>query len=443
MSSVVETTDNDKTCNQESVVFRSLDLSASLGAGFARDDSGGIMENEIIELEKLLTSHVAIAPESGGDGESEKASALKSWLLSKGFCESQFSSFNAPDSRVSSLFRPNLLLTIKGKSEKNLWICSHLDVVPEGRREDWETEPFEAVVKDGKIFGRGCEDNQQGLVSSVMAALYFLRSGEVPKRTVRLLFMADEEVGSKYGMCYLLSNADFLSLLSPEKDDFFLIPDGGDEKGETIEVAEKNILWLKFETKGKQCHGSTPNEGKNAMLAGCELALKINALEKKFNAIDDLFSPNYSTFQPTKKENNVDSVNIIPGVDVFYADCRILPCYTLDEVRSEVKKAAGEIEEKYGVKIEISETQSEQSVATKCDAPIVKALSEALKKSRGIEAKIVGIGGGTVAAAVRNKGFDAVVWSTLDEKCHQANEYAKIESIEKDAETMIELLKLD
>ncbi len=121
--------------------------------------------------------------------------------------------------------------------------------------------------------------------------------------------MADEEVGSEYGMKYLVKN--HLDIFG--KNDILLIPDGGDAKGETIEVAEKNILWLRFHTIGKQTHGSRPDEGNNAFLAASDLALRVNGLEKKFNKKNTLFAPSYSTFQPTLKNSNVPAVNIIAG----------------------------------------------------------------------------------------------------------------------------------
>ena len=59
-----------------------------------------------------------------------------------------------------------------------------------------------------------------------------------------------------------------------------------------------------------------------------------------------------------------------------------------------------------------------------------------MKAVHGISARCVGIGGGTVGAYLRNKGFNCVVWSTLDEMAHQPNEYAIIANIVKDAETI-------
>lgn len=388
----------------------------------------------MIELQTRLTSIPALAPESGGEGELAKCEDLTLALREMGF--SRFERYDAPDARVSSGTRPNLVVTIPGKDDsRTLWFMAHLDVVPPGELAKWDTDPWKVVQKDGKLYGRGVEDNQQGLVASVFAALAFLKNGMVPAHTVKLLFVADEEVGSAYGIQYLLKNH---SLFRP--DDLIVIPDGGDDKGETIEVAEKNLLWLRFSTKGKQTHGSRPDQGANAHLAACDLALRLNALEQFFDRRDPLFEPDRSTFQPTKKEANVPNINTIPGDDVFCMDCRILPCYSLDSVRAEVARIAREVEQKHGVAVSWTEEQAVESRATPVDAPVVKALSQAVKTVYGVTARPIGIGGGTVGAYLRNAGFDAVVWSRMDETAHQPNEYCTLENLTGDAHVMAALM---
>lgn len=388
----------------------------------------------MIELQTRLTSIPALAPESGGEGELAKCEDLTLALREMGF--SRFERYDAPDTRVSSGIRPNLVVTIPGKDDsRTLWFMAHLDVVPPGELAKWDTDPWKVVQKDGKLYGRGVEDNQQGLVASVFAALAFLKNGMVPAHTVKLLFVADEEVGSAYGIQYLLKNH---SLFRP--DDLIVIPDGGDDKGETIEVAEKNLLWLRFSTKGKQTHGSRPDQGANAHLAACDLALRLNALEQHFDRRDPLFEPDRSTFQPTKKEANVPNINTIPGDDVFCMDCRILPCYSLDSVRAEVARIAREVEQKHGVAVSWTEEQAVESRATPVDAPVVKALSQAVKTVYGVTARPIGIGGGTVGAYLRNAGFDAVVWSRMDETAHQPNEYCTLENLTGDAHVMAALM---
>ena len=385
----------------------------------------------MVELETVLNGVQALAPENGGDGETLKCAALEAWLTKNGITDIRH--FDAPDSRVSSGTRPNMVATIHGRDDSYaVWIMAHLDVVPVGERSLWNTDPWTVVEKDGRIYGRGVEDNQQGLVSGVFAALSFVQQHIIPEHTIKLLFMADEEVGSEYGMKYLVKKQ--IDIFG--KNDLLLIPDGGDAKGETIEVAEKNILWLKFHTIGKQTHGSRPDEGNNAFLAASDLAMRVNALEKKFNKKNRLFAPSYSTFQPTMKMSNVPAVNIIPGDDVFCADCRILPCYTLDQVRAQVKKITAAVEKKYGVQIEVSELQAAQSPATPVTAPVVVELAAAIKAVHGIEAKTIGIGGGTVGAELRAAGFHCAVWSTMDETAHQPNEYCILSNMAADAETI-------
>lgn len=391
-----------------------------------------LVENErnMVALEKLLTSIPAIAPEGGGDGEYKKCAALENWLRENGF--TNIERYEAPDSRVSDGVRPSLVVTIPGQSDDyNIWVMAHIDVVPTGDLSLWESDPWTVVEKDGKLIGRGVEDNQQGLVSAAFAGLYFIKNNIKPAHTVKLLFVADEENGSEYGIIYLMKNHKLF-----KKSDLILIPDGGDSKGETIEIAEKNILWLKVHVIGKQTHGSRPDSGANACLAACDLSLRLHNLEKIFNKTDDLFEPNYSTFQPTKRAKNVDSINIIPGEDTFYMDCRILPCYTLTEVLKEVDSLCSQVEKEHNVKIEYECPQKSESPATPVSAPVAQKLAAALKKVHGIEAKFIGIGGGTVGAELRREGIDAVVWSTLDDQAHQPNEYCLVENIIKDAETL-------
>jgi len=392
-------------------------------------------EAGVVELEKLLTAILALAPESGGDGEWKKAEALEAWLRARGIVDIE--RHDAPDARVSAGKRPNLVATVKGrKPGKRLWVMAHTDVVPEGDRSLWDTEPFEAVVKDGKIYGRGVEDNQQGLVSSVFAALALVENGIAPEHDVKLLFVADEEYGSVYGIQWLLANRE---LFAP--DDLIVVPDSGSADGSEIEIAEKNVCWLKLATKGKQCHASRPDDGANAFLANCELALSLNAMEREvFTATDPIFVPDRTTITPTKKDANVPNINTVPADDAFYVDMRILPRYSIDEVLAETAKRAAAVEKKYGVKVGVEVVQRNDSPPTPADAPVVTLLKKAIEETYGVAGRAIGVGGGTVGAYLRSAGFPCVVWSRQDETMHAPNEYARIGNLIGDAKIFARLM---
>jgi succinyl-diaminopimelate desuccinylase len=384
--------------------------------------------NDVIDLQRLLTSIPALAPESDGDGETKKAKALKEYLKKAGFPTPR--EYNAPDKRVSDGIRPNLVYDISGTdSSKTVWIMSHTDVVPPGDLAKWNGDPYTLRVDGDRIYGRGVEDNQHGLVSSVFAVRPFIELGIKPRHNIGLLFVADEEVGSHYGIGYILEKHDIF-----KKDDVIIVPDSGDASGEDIEIAEKSIAWLKVETTGKQCHASRPDQGVNAFAAASKLAAKVHALYNIFDERDKLFNPSYSTFEPTKKEPNVPNVNTIPGDDVFYIDCRVLPKYKLGEIETMLKKWAAEIEAGENVKMEISRVMAaEAAPATSENAPVVEMLKRAIRQVYKVEAGVVGIGGGTVAALFRRKGYPVAVWSRIHETAHQPNEYTDIPFILGDA----------
>ena len=327
---------------------------------------------------------------------------------------------NAPDERVSSGIRPNLITTIPGRNRgRTVWILTHLDVVPPGEMNYWEGDPYKAYLKDGRIYGRGTADNQQDMVASIFAAKAFLDEGIVPENSIGLAFVADEETASQRGLSYLLRDEK-----NPfQKTDIIVVPDAGNEEGTAIEVAEKSILWILFKTTGKQCHSSRPALGKNAFLAASHLVVRLNDLHRIFAASDTLYQPPTSTFQPTKKEANVPNVNTIPGKDIFYMDSRVLPQYSLSDVLSEIRGMTGEIEERFGVSIEITPLQQMQSPPpTPPDVPVVMALQEAIRDVYHVAALPVGIGGGTVAASFRREGYHAAVWSRITQTAHQPNE---------------------
>jgi succinyl-diaminopimelate desuccinylase len=399
-----------------------------------------------IELETELTRCPAISPDSGGEGELDKCVVLENWLRAHGI--TRLERYDAPDGRAKGGVRPNLIATIPGSgdTESCLWIISHLDVVPPGDASSWNSDPWAAVQAEGplgtRLIGRGVEDNQQGLTSSVLAALALAElglqpTGLQPARTVKLLFAADEEMGSAFGIGWLLENHAELF----HTGDIALIPDSGDPRGETIEIAEKNLLWARFVTKGAQTHGSRPDLGANAHIAGADLALRLHyGLSQKFAERDSLFDPDYSTFQPTKKEANVPNINTIPGEDIFYMDMRILPRYPNRAVLDEIDRITGEVAARHRVAVEYSLVQSSESPATPAQAPLVQSLSAAISEVYGVRPRPVGIGGGTVAAYLRRIGIDCAVWARLCDSAHQPNEFALLENILGDAKVMAMLM---
>ncbi|MEW5760656.1 MAG: M20 family metallo-hydrolase, partial [Candidatus Thermoplasmatota archaeon] len=295
------------------------------------------LKDEMVEVLKNLIRIEAIAPQSGGKGEWEKAEYIESLIKNFGF--DKIERHDCLDPKAMHGYRPNIVAEVKGKIKEKIWLVTHMDVVPPGDLKKWNTNPFEPVVKDGKIYGRGSEDNGQDIVSTIYAVKAMRSLGISPENTLGIVIGSDEETGSEKGIKYLLNKGLFKDASG------VIVPDGGNADGTLIEIAEKSIMWLKFIVEGKQSHGSMPDKGINAFKAGMRLGLELDKeLYKKYKFEDKLFSPPLSTFEPTKKEENVPNINTIPGEDIFYMDCRILPKYPVDKVFSTIEKVKKKIE---------------------------------------------------------------------------------------------------
>ena len=88
---------------------------------------------------------------------------------------------------------------------KPVLLIGHLDVV-EARRDDWTTDPFQFVEKDGYFYGRGTQDMKDGDSVMVTTLLRFKKEGFVPDRDIILALTADEEGGTSNGVDWLIKN---------------------------------------------------------------------------------------------------------------------------------------------------------------------------------------------------------------------------------------------
>ncbi len=102
--------------------------------------------------------------------------------------------------------KKNLVVRFHGSGKrKPVLLIGHLDVV-EARREDWTTDPFQFVEKDGYFYGRGTQDMKDGDTIMATTLIRMKKEGFVPDRDIILAFTADEEGGKSNGVDWLLKN---------------------------------------------------------------------------------------------------------------------------------------------------------------------------------------------------------------------------------------------
>lgn len=371
----------------------------------------------------------AVGPENGGTGEAERGDFLLGVLKELGFQDVE--QYDSADPRVPSGRRPNIVARVKGTGDKNLWVVTHTDIVPEGDLNAWTYPPYEPKVIDGKVYGRGSEDNGQELIASLFGLATLLKAGITPEYNVCLAFVSDEEYGNSHGIDVLIDKGLF------KKGDIILVPDHGYPDGASMAIVEKSVAWVKVVVVGRQTHGSTPAHGVNAFETAARYICNCtDRLRARFSKADPLFDPPESTFVPSKCEGNGYNINTVPGRQEFYCDFRVLPDYALDDVMSEMLAVAREQEAASGAKIEVTFVDRTESAGrTPPESEAVKRLGEAITAVGGFKPTPIGIGGATFANPFRRAGFEAVAWSTIPGTGHDADEYIEISGLMFDTKT--------
>ncbi len=130
------------------------------------------------------------------------AEAMHKRLLDAGFAAEDVV-VTGPDDRHGNLVAR--YRGVAGSAKKPVLIICHLDVV-EARREDWTTDPFQFVEKDGYFYGRGTQDIKESDTASIVSFIRLKREGFVPDRDIILALTAGEEGGEANGVDWLLKN---------------------------------------------------------------------------------------------------------------------------------------------------------------------------------------------------------------------------------------------
>ena len=153
--------------------------------------------------------------------------------------------------------KPNIVAKIEGTSKKKILWVGHLDVVPEGKTENWIYPPYGGeITKDGLIYGRGASD-MKGACASAMVAARILNNLASIENTIEFWFTADEEVGGINGALWLAHERIL-------HGDLCIIGDGsgGTPTHPAIDIGCKGIAGTRLIARGKTAHGSKASIGR-------------------------------------------------------------------------------------------------------------------------------------------------------------------------------------
>lgn len=327
--------------------------------------------------------------------------------------------------------RPNLIFEIEGKGDgPTLMYNGHMDTKPVGVLEKWQYPPFNAVIKDNKMFGLGTSD-MKGAVAAMLYAGAICQREEL-EGNLKLVFTADEEAGGTYGAEYVTKNGNIYA-------DIGLIgePCGIKKNWETLSLIARGETCFRTKVYGTQMHSSINDlvPSVNASIKMAQLLVKMNS-DLKFNyPLHPLIPQGVTKGYGVMIKGGV-YYGVLPGYAEFSTDIRLLPGMTPDDIKRDVLsfiKKVKEDDHELEVEIEFEPLPLGYIKPTEvpADEPFVKILQDISSKVLSFPPEL-----GAFPAWTDSRFFDEIGINTIPAfgpglltVTHSPKEYVEIKSL--------------
>jgi acetylornithine deacetylase/succinyl-diaminopimelate desuccinylase family protein len=330
--------------------------------------------------------------------------------------------------------RPNVLYRLQGSNEgPTLLYVAHTDTKPVGdARNQWQTDPFEATIKDGKLYGLGASDMKAAVAAFVYAAAALKQVAPLDG-SLLLALVADEEGGGRYGAHYLCTHYGL-------KADMCLIgePPGVTREWEYIHLGCRGVCCFNIKVYGTQMHSSLSDRlpSVNASLKLAELMLRMKN-DLTLNSRHHPMCPNGVTINIGVRLKGGVYFGVYPGYAEFGTDIRTVPGMQREALLEDVKaflKDRQREDPSLRVEFELAAPPGDWIAPTEvsADLPIAQALASASEKVLGFRPPFGIYPAGTDSPNFQIKANIPTIPSFgagMISVCHAANEWVGAQSI--------------
>ncbi|WP_129600254.1 M20 family metallopeptidase [Anaerophilus nitritogenes] len=374
-----------------------------------------------------------------------------------------------------------------GEGSEMIGVLGHLDVVPPGDLKKWNTNPFDPVIKDGKLFGRGTQDDKGPTLGAMYALKAIIDSGFAVNKKIRFIYGTDEEnlwrgiheynkkeqipdygftPDADFPLIYAEKGLLQLDLIAKNETDiriktgdgYNLVPSQAVYEGRDLDKLIKALKKLNYEYEkendkivvmGKSAHAKDSEKGINAI---CRLLIAMNEIGMNSkcirfiveNILEDALAT--SIFGECKDEVsgslkfNIGQIHMNENEEILHIDIRIPVTVDKDFVVNKLN----EVIKQYG--FEMREHDYLRSIYTSLDSKLVKTLMEAyVEVTKDDKSVPISTGGATYARAMDNCVAFGAAFPYTEETEHQPNEYICLEEMKKAIEiyscALLKLLK--
>ncbi len=325
----------------------------------------------------------------------------------------------------------NFWATRRGGEGPVFCFAGHTDVVPTGPLEEWHTDPFEPVIRDGMLYGRGAADMKSGLAAMVTAVEGFVRSRPEHAGTLAFLITSDEEGPSVDGTRRVVE----VLKARNERIDWCLVGEPSSDKvfGDTIKIGRRGSLSGRLTVHGVQGHIAYPQTAENPvhMLAPALAEL----VARHWDEGNEYFQP--TSFQVSNISAGTGAPNVIPGELKARFNFRWSPEQTLEGLQQAVTSTL----DRHGVRYSLEWFVSGLPFYTP-PGQLSDAVAGAVREVAGRDPALTTGAGTSDGRFIAPLGAQVVELGVVNQTIHKVNECVRVEDIDALARTYRRVMEL-
>jgi len=309
--------------------------------------------------------------------------------------------------------------------------AGHTDVVPTGPLEEWRTDPFDPVVRDGMLYGRGAADMKSGLAAMVTAVEAFVRARPDHAGTIAFLVTSDEEGPSVDGTRRVVE----VLKARGERIDWCLVGEPSSEHvfGDVIKIGRRGSLSGRLTVHGVQGHIAYPQLAENPVHTLAPALAEL--VSRHWDEGNEHFQP--TSFQVSNIAAGTGAPNVIPGELKARFNIRWSPEQTLEGLQQTVTSILDRHQVRYSLQWFVSGLPFYTPPGTLSDAAV-----RAVRDVTGREARLSTGGGTSDGRFIAPMGAQVVELGVVNETIHKVNECVRVEDIDTLARTYRRVLEL-
>lgn len=308
-----------------------------------------------------------------------------------------------------------------GEGGPHLCFAGHTDVVPPGDEAEWAAPPFDAIVSEGKLWGRGASDMKAAIAAFASAAARAVKEGKV-KGKLSFLITGDEEGKGVNGTVKVL---EWLREQNIEIDHCLVgEPSNPDAMGDMIKVGRRGSINCWLTVTGKQGHVAYPDRAKNPIPALMRKLLRLSE-----TPLDE----GYERFQPSNLEvTNIhignEAHNVIPARATARFNIRFNPNWTGESIEDWLKGQIDPIAKETNARYTLDCVVSGEAFLT-TDMTFIGVLSACVEEKTGRKPELSTTGGTSDARFIKDYA-PVAEFGLVGATMHQVDEHVAVGDIE-------------